>query len=339
MTSKKMNGKINSDCYPQPFLLEPAFKSHLWGGTRLRDNFSKESHREIVAETWECSTHPDGPSLVASGAFRGQTLRRVLQSHPQWAGGPCPDGQLPVLLKLIDAKEDLSVQVHPDNQYARVHENGALGKTEMWYILDAAEGAAIVYGFLHPVTPQQIRQSVEQGCLQQHLRRIPVKKGDVFFIPAGMVHAVGAGILLAEIQQNSNITYRLYDYERRDENGFTRPLQLDQALAVARLSPSEPPCRLKGIIRFERGATLHPLCRCSYFQVEYLRLDTRRRHQFWYLNSTPHSFQILQCIQGCGSVFWEGKSLFFHRGDCIFVPAGTAKLGFHGQGELLKIQC
>lgn len=182
--------------------LIPTGKDYLWGGTRLREEYGKQIDLTPLAETWECSVHPDGPSYVANGIYKGQTLAEVLSAHPEYLGTKVENGELPVLVKFIDAKKDLSVQVHPDDAYAREHE-GDNGKTEMWYVVDADEGAHLIYGFQHKVTEEILRKAVETGTLDKHLQKVEVHKGDTYFVPAGTVHGIGKGILVAEIQESS----------------------------------------------------------------------------------------------------------------------------------------
>ena len=183
-----------------PFLLKPAGKDYLWGGQRLKTEFGKESRLNPLAETWECSTHPDGLSVVESGEFAGMTLKDVLKEHPEYLGThplkcctkeQLEAGELPVLIKFIDAKKDLSVQVHPDDAYAKVHENGSRGKTEMWYVLDASKDASLVYGFNQDMEKNQLKESIEKGEVEKYLQKVPVHKNDTFFIEAGTVHARG----------------------------------------------------------------------------------------------------------------------------------------------------
>ena len=196
----------------KPFLLKPAGKDYLWGGNRLQTEFNKELPLEPLAETWECSTHPAGPSIIASGIYEGMSLTQLLAEHPEFLGThPGAEGELPILIKFIDAKKDLSVQVHPTDEYAREHENGQLGKTEMWYVMDAAPDAHLIYGFYHDIEKFQLKESLENGTVEKYLQKIKIQKDDVFLIEAGTVHAIGAGALIAEIQENSNLTYRLYD--------------------------------------------------------------------------------------------------------------------------------
>lgn len=347
MTNKNLNWKTESASVadggrePQPFLLAPAGKDYLWGGTRLRDDFAKNIPLDPLAETWECSTHPDGPSTVASGQFQGLTLGEVLQKHPEFLGThPRTKGELPVLIKMIDAQKELSVQVHPDDAYAQEHENGSFGKTEMWYVLDAAPGASLIYGFRHTMTQQQVRESLENGTIEKYLQRVPVKKDDVFFVPAGCVHAIGAGALIVEVQQSSNLTYRMYDYDRVDKNGQKRPLHIEKALAVANLQGGQEPRQPMRVYHFSNGFETELLCRCKYFQAERMRLNTERCREKAKVRTGSNSFQVLLCISGCGVAFWgQGELLEFYKGDCIFIPAGSAEIRLHGQAQFLKVSC
>ncbi|MBQ4417958.1 MAG: mannose-6-phosphate isomerase, class I, partial [Butyrivibrio sp.] len=237
-----------------PFLLSPAAKDYLWGGRRLNDDFAKGIDMFPLAETWECSTHPDGISQVKSGTHAGKNLLDVINAHPAYLGTRYRDmGELPILVKLIDAANDLSVQVHPDDDYADKYENGQSGKTEMWYVLDAAKNASLVVGLAHTTSEENVRRAIEAGTIGNLLQKIPVRKDDVFYIAAGTVHAIGKGCLIAEIQENSNLTYRLYDYDRIDKNGKKRPLHIDKALAVADLNALKAPRQPMRVLRYEPG--------------------------------------------------------------------------------------
>lgn len=190
----------------KPLLLRPSGKDYLWGGSRLNDEFEKNIDMDPLAETWECSTHPDGPSYVVSGEFGGQELAEVLRAHPEYLGERHKgENTLPILIKFIDAKKDLSVQVHPTDEYAQENENGQLGKTEMWYVLDAGRDAKLVYGLKQNCTKAEMRRAIADGTVMKYLQKVPIHKDDLFFIQAGTVHAIGAGALVAEIQENSNL--------------------------------------------------------------------------------------------------------------------------------------
>lgn len=321
----------------KPFLLKPAGKDYLWGGTRLNDEFAKGIPLDPLAETWECSTHPDGPSVVASGIFEGQTLTEVLAAHPEYLGNRHPDGKFPLLIKFIDAKKDLSVQVHPNDVYAMEHENGQNGKSEMWYVLDAAKDAHLVYGLKHDCTEKEIRQAIADGTLLRHLQRVPVRKDDLFFIEAGTIHAIGAGALIAEIQENSNLTYRLYDYDRVGKDGKKRELHIDKAMQVANLKSSAEPRQPLRVLKYKQGVASEFLSRCKYFEVYRVLLNTERRQQVYY-RADEMSFRVLLCINGCGDIHFEGGEIPFYKGDCIFVPADSVQLTMRGCAQFLDVR-
>lgn len=325
----------------KPFLLKPAGKDNLWGGSRLNDDFSKGIDMDPLAETWECSTHPDGPSTVASGEYHGKLLTEVLREHPEYLGThPRTKGELPILIKFIDAKKDLSVQVHPDDAYAMEHENGSLGKTEMWYVLDAEKDSRLIYGFYHDMDKETLRRSLENGTVEKYLQKVPVKKDDVFYVKAGQVHGIGAGALIAEIQENSNLTYRLYDYNRVDKNGRKRELHIEKALAVADLKGSAEPRQPMRVLKYKKGCATELLCRCKYFQVERQLINTERCREMADFQTGSNSFQVLLCTGGCGVLFEEcGESINFFRGDCIFIPADSIPLKLHGKAQMLKVSC
>lgn len=349
-----------------PFLLAPAAKDYIWGGSRLNDDFNLGLACEPLAEAWVCSTHPDGQSMVygadfltdcktcgthpdGQGIADGVPLRDVLTAHPEWLGthplqvmGGRPE--LPILIKLIDAKADLSVQVHPDDAYALMHE-GSLGKTEMWYVLSARKGSKLVYGFRQDMDADSVREAIEAGRIGRFLNHVPVEKDDMFYIEAGTVHALGAGCLLAEIQESSNLTYRLYDYGREDKDGRMRPLHIDKALEVASLKFSAVPRQPMRMLRYKNGFASEFLCRCRYFQVERMLLNTEIRRGLVAYRTGSNSFHALLCVDGCGSICAadaEGRESFmlnFFKGDCIFVPADCALLKLHGKAQLLDVGC
>ena len=323
-----------------PFLLKPAAKDYLWGGSRLNDDFSKGIDMAPLAETWECSTHPDGPSTVAGGRHDGKLLSDVLKECPEYLGThPHTEGELPILIKLIDAKHDLSIQVHPNDTYARLHENGQLGKSEMWYVLDAAQGARLIYGLHHSVEKDTIRQSIEDGTVERYLQKIPVQKDDVFYVEAGTIHAIGAGVLLAEIQENSNLTYRLYDYDRMDKGGKKRDLHVDKALEAANLSVSAEPRQPLRVLKYRPGCARELLCRCRYFEVYRMLINTERCRELVEFCADSTSFRVLLCVDGCGTLFPKGGSaIHYFKGDCIFVPADSVEIRIHGKAQFLDVR-
>ena len=319
-----------------PFLLKPAYQHYLWGGNRLAEQFGKSADRLPLAESWECSTHPDGLSRVISGVFDGLPLSEVLRVHPSFLGKKYEgETELPILVKLIDAEKDLSIQVHPTDDYAREHENGQRGKTEMWYVLDAAPGAELICGFNKECTKEEIRAHAQDGTLEDVLCRVPVKKGDAFFIEAGTVHAICAGCLVAEIQESSNLTYRLYDYNRRDAEGNLRPLHLEKALEVANLHTTDP-ARVRVFEEGEMAELSRTVASCKYFQVS-----------LWNISSadampvplpSQDSFAVLLCIEGEGELETDTGFLPLRKGDCVFVPAENESVTLSGPLKLLCIR-
>lgn len=321
----------------EPFLLKPAFKDYLWGGDRLRSEYHKETDLSPLAESWECSTHPDGTSLALIDQNE-IPMTEVLKRHPEILGThPRTRDTLPILIKLIDAKKDLSVQVHPDDDYARIQEHGSLGKSEFWYVLEAEPGASLVYGFSQDVTEKQVRQGIADGTIRKYLQKVPVKRNDVFFVQAGTVHAIGKGIVIAEIQESSNLTYRLYDYNRRDRNGNLRELHIDKALDVLNLHSSAEPVQPMRLLNYQPGFASEFLTRCRYFQVERILLSAEASEVSYYTDSS--SFEVLMCVQGQGVLKGKKLRIPFRKGDTIFVPADSEALSFSGKAELLGVNC
>ena len=322
----------------QPFLLKPSGKDYLWGGQRLNTEFEKGIDMSPLAETWECSTHPDGPSFVASGEFDGESLAEVIKQHPEYLGTRhAGETELPILIKFIDAKSNLSVQVHPDDDYAKKYENGQLGKTEMWYVLDATKDAKLVYGFRNNTYEAEIRSAIESGTLIKYLQTVPVKKDDLFFIEAGTVHAIGAGCLIAEIQENSNLTYRLYDYDRVGKDGKKRELHVDKAMRVSKMTSSAEPRQPLRVLKYQPGVASELLSRCKYFEVYRMLVNTERRQEVRY-QADELGFRVLLCVSGCGNISFGTESFRFYKGDCIFVPADSEELKIHGQAQFLDVR-
>lgn len=321
-----------------PLLLRPSGKDYLWGGSRLNDEFEKGINLSPVAETWECSTHPDGPSYVVGGEFAGMKLAEVLRNHPEYLGERHRGmTELPILIKFIDAKRDLSVQVHPTDEYAREYEKGQLGKTEMWYVLDAGRDAKLVYGLKRDSSEAEMRKAIANGTLTNYLQQVPVRKDDLFFIEAGTIHAIGAGTLVAEIQENSNLTYRLYDYDRTGKDGKKRKLHIDKALKVANLKSSTEPRQPLRVLRYRQGVALELLTRCKYFEVYRMLINTERRQKVHY-RADEIAFRVLLCVNGCGTISCEDGSMEFYKGDCIFVPADSEVLTISGQAQFLDVR-
>ncbi len=338
MIKKSLNWNIDYNKKNEPMLLKPAAKDYLWGGKRLNSEYAKNIGLNPLAETWECSTHPDGRSIVVSGKFDGEFLSDVIREHTEYLGKK-NEGliELPVLVKFIDANKDLSIQVHPNDSYAFLNENGQRGKTEMWYVLDATKNAQLIYGLVQDVSKEQLKKALIAGTAEKYMQRISVKKDEVFYIEAGTIHAIGAGCLIAEIQENSNLTYRLYDYNRKDKMGNKRPLHIEKGLDVANLKSSSEPKQPLRVLRYKQGIASELLSRCKYFEVYRVIVNTERRQKVYY-QSDELGFRILLCINGCGVITFNEEGYELYKGDCIFVPANSVKIKIHGKIQFLDIR-
>lgn len=305
----------------QPIKLLPAFKDYLWGGTRLKTEFNKKSELEKVAESWELSTHKDGESIVASGEYKDKKLSEYIAENPYDVLGERARAFdfFPVLIKFIDAKDNLSVQVHPDDEYARKY-NGEYGKTEMWYVLECDEGAQLYYGFKEKISKEEFRKRIENNTLTEVLNSVKVKKGDVYFIEAGTVHAIGKGIVICEIQQNSNTTFRVYDYNRKDANGNTRQLHIEQAIEVAKTEPAKP----------YKSDRENVLASCKYFTVEKADVDGTKSFEI-----SDNCFKSVIAVEGSGILKLNGFETTFGKGDSIFIPAQNGGFTVDGCCELI----
>lgn len=309
--------------------LGPAYKDYLWGGTRLYEKYgkkNKDNKEHIIAESWEVSAHSAGPSIITEGNAKGMTFPQYLEKIGKEAWGwKCkPFDRFPLLIKLIDATKSLSVQVHPDDEYAMSVE-GEYGKNEMWYVMDAAEDAGLYVGFKEEITAKQCREHIEKGTLTDVLQRIPVKKGDVIFVKAGTVHAILEGLLILEIQQSSNATYRLYDYDRVDKNGNKRELHLEKALDNLNYSVLPCDCKPAGAAEEGKGYTKQLLGECKYFSATLYTVEKEAE-----ISLDDTSFSAIVFLEGKGIIQTEKQSSRFKAGDSYFVPAGKKVLAIDG---------
>ncbi len=304
---------------------EPAFKDYLWGGTKLRDIYGKNCDYDVIAESWELSAHEDGQCRVATGRYAGMLFGEYLELIGEDAlGWKCQAFEkFPLLIKFIDARSRLSVQVHPDDSYALPNEN-EYGKNELWYVMDCAADASIYFGLKKTVSAKELRARAQDNSIVEILNKVPVKKGDTFFVSAGTIHAIGAGILICEIQQNSNCTYRLYDYDRRDRFGNPRKLHLEKAVAVADTQKKEgavencPPEQMD-------GWQTQKLCECKYFtSIKYDVTDSVEL----FVDDT--SFVSLVFLEGAGMIQTGEEEMNFSPADSFFIHAGQKRVEVHG---------
>ena len=312
----------------KPLELLPPIKDYIWGGTKLREQFGKVSSLDRLAESWELSCHKDGQSIIANGEYKGRTLSDYLADNKNALGKNCEKFEyFPVLIKLIDARDKLSVQVHPENDYAQRVE-GEYGKTEMWYIVDCDENASLIYGFKENISKEDFRRAIEENTLLDKVNTVPVKKGDVFFIKSGTLHAIGKGILIAEIQQNSNTTYRVYDYGRIGADGNPRELHIEKALDVTDLKPAKP-YKLQKPLELD-GRTVQLLADCDYFTVS--RQDVREKTK---ITVSENSFCHILVIDGEASLSAEDGELSLKKGSSIFIPAGSGEYIINGKCSMI----
>ncbi|WP_444641682.1 type I phosphomannose isomerase catalytic subunit [Caproiciproducens sp. R1] len=315
-----------------PLKLIAPCKDYLWGGTKLRTEYRQQSAAQKLAESWMLSCHPDGLSVISGGIFDGMTLKDLIAQEGRGVLGTNCDRfeQFPVLVKLIDAQDRLSIQVHPNNEYALEHE-GEYGKTEMWYILENEPGAYLYYGFQKEISKEEFAERIRNQTLTEVLNKVEVHPGDVFFIDAGTLHAIGAGIVLAEIQQNSNTTYRIYDYGRVGADGKLRALHVDKALDVTQLKQPVRSAKPQGEPVKEGDCVRTLLASCPYFTVSRIVLSGETA-----MTADASSFQSLLCVSGEGTLC-RGKEapVPLQKGDSLFIPAGMGGYTLKGSLEFL----
>ena len=308
--------------------LNPVFKDYIWGGNRLKDDYGFETGFDKTAEGWMLACHKDGMNTVCGGEYDGKTLQEVFDKEglEKIAGKNCLKfPYFPVLIKLIDAFDNLSVQVHPDDEYARRVEN-EFGKTEIWYVLDAIDDAQLIYGFKEKISSEEFKQAIENNTLLDKLNSVKVKKGDLFFIEAGTVHAIGKGALIAEIQQNSNCTYRVYDYGRIGKDGKPRELHIQKAIDVSKTEPPKYDIKPQGEEIAEGWGVCQLLSKCDLFTVNRYALKTETA-----LKTDDKSFNHILVISGSGEI--EGMKA--KKGDSFFIPANYGEYKVSGDIEFL----
>lgn len=327
-TSDHLN---NNGLYPMR--LQPIVRNYIWGGDRIANEFNIFSKESIIAEAWMLCYGPDGSSIILNGRLKGQSLEDVFGG---FGSEPPESGEkVPFMIKLIDAHRDLSIQVHPGDEYALAHEQ-SFGKTEMWYVLEAEPGSFISLGLRRPVTPEEMKKRMNDGTIIDVIRRVPAHKGDVFFVPAGTIHSIGAGVLIAEIQQNSNVTYRVFDFDREDERGNRRELHIDKALEVMFPIPHLSDMADANERLEQEGYSSEALASCEYFSVHLLRVSTEAE-----LSTGKHQAESLLFLNGSGKIVFDLKfddcnELSFQKGDSILLPGGIGRYRVIGESVFLR---
>ncbi len=311
-----------------PLKISYVAKSRIWGGENLKRMFGKENGNENIGETWELTVRDDEMSRIIGGELDGMELGEFIAKNDGALGTKYDGGRFPLLIKLLDASDKLSVQVHPDDAYAAANEKDP-GKTEMWYILDAKPGAKIVYGLAEGMGKAEFEKAVREGNIDSAMGYVPVKKGETYFIPSGHLHAIGEGIIIAEIQQNSDLTYRVYDYDRRDDSGNTRELHVEKSLDVVRPFTEEEIEKIRFEAKDEKDDA-DTLAHCRYFRVRHLNIDGEKE-----LTVENDSFASLLCIGGEGSICYGAEKLLLKAGDSFFMPAGMGQYTVNGKTEII----
>lgn len=314
----------------EPLKMHPCYKDYLWGGSRLKREFGKVDALEKTAESWELADLSDGVSTVENGNYKGMTLNTLAKrDRVGFWGTNCRGEQFPLLVKLIDADQSLSIQVHPSDATALL-KSGEHGKAEMWYIVDCDPQSYLYLGFSRKTTKEEFLYRAQDGTICDILNQVPVSRGDVFYILPGTIHAIGKGILIAEIQQSSNTTFRIYDYKRRDASGNLRPLHLKRASEVLSYTPVIPEeCKSNTAVYFPEFQ-MYEMFSCPYFQS--YRIDIQDRVT---LKCNGQSFHHILCVEGSGIICSENKNYLLRRGDSYFMPAALGEYNIQGTCRIL----
>lgn len=313
-----------------PLQFEPILKERIWGGTKLKSVFNKPIASDITGESWELSTVEGDVSVIANGDYTGKSLTELIDENPNELLGTAVYNrfgkQFPLLFKFLDAREDLSIQVHPNDALAKERHN-SFGKTEMWYVLQADEGSRIIVGFKDNSSPKEYVKHLEEDTLISILDTVKAKTGDVFFLETGTVHAIGAGILIAEIQQTSDITYRLYDFNRKDAQGNTRELHIDLALDAINYNKVDTFKTYSKDINQSNN-----IVDCPYFTTNFVPLDGKLAY-----NKTGDSFRVFMCVEGSFELEYNNTTTQYKKGDTVLIPAALKTFSISGKASVLEI--
>ena len=316
-----------------PLKFRPILKERLWGGTKLKDVLGKSSENDITGESWELSGVKGDISIVSNGTFSGTSLQELINQRPEELLGKDVfqrfGKEFPILIKFIDAKQDLSIQLHPNDALAKERHN-SFGKTEMWYVMDADKGANLIVGFNKNVSKEEYSESLEKDTLLDLLNYEPVKEGDTFFINTGKIHAIGAGVLLAEIQQTSDVTYRVFDFNRRDKNGNLRELHTKMALdAMDYHKKDDFKVTYDGDIN-----TINTMVDCPYFKTNFMHLTKNSSLEV----SERDSFTIYMCVGGSAEISSDTGTVMIQKGETVLIPASSRTININTtEAKLLEV--
>lgn len=313
-----------------PLQFEPILKERIWGGTKLKTFLNKPITSNITGESWEISTVENDVSIVANGIFKGKSLNELINELPESVLGTKVYAQFgkqfPLLFKYLDAREDLSIQLHPNDELAKKRHN-SFGKTEMWYVMQADADARLIVGFKEKSSPSAFIQNLNNKTLLHILDTKKVKQGDVFMLETGTIHAIGAGIVVAEIQQTSDITYRVYDFDRVDANGNKRELHLDLALEALNYEKIEAQRLYSKTENFS-----NEVVNCNYFTTNFIPLYGTTE-----INKNQTSFTVYMCVDGDFQLTVDGESYTYQKGDTVLIPASLTDFQLSGKASILEI--
>ncbi len=315
---------------PYPVKFYPILKERIWGGTKLRSLLHKEVQGTNIGESWELSTVENDISVICNGFYKGKNLQELINEFPKEILGENVFNlfgkQFPLLFKFIDAKEDLSIQVHPNDELAQKRHN-SFGKTEMWYIMQADPGARLIIGFKEKVTPEIYKNAVAEKQVVDLLDVKYVKQGDIFYLATGTVHAIGSGVVLAEIQQTSDITYRIYDFDRKDKEGNLRELHTQLAIDAINFDVLETEKNYTRTINKS-----NPVVNSPYFTTNFILLEDKM-----ILNYDQSTFRVFMCVEGSFQLKFDNHINEFKKGETVLIPACLNRFEISGNASILEI--
>ena len=319
---------MNTPFYPLTFY--PILKERIWGGTKLKTYLNKPITSNITGESWEISTVENDVSIVSNGNFKGQSLNDLINNFPEAILGTKVyeqfGKQFPLLFKYLDAREDLSIQLHPNDVLAKKRHN-SFGKTEMWYVMQADENARLIVGFKEKSSQEEYIKNINSKTLLNILDTKKVKEGDIFFLETGTIHAIGAGIVIAEIQQTSDITYRVYDFDRVDANGNTRELHIDLALEAINYDVVESQKKYPKVENVS-----NEIVNCNYFTTNIIPLNGKTN-----INKNKQSFTVFMCVDGSFEIAHQDHNYVYKKGDTVLIPAEMNEFQIVGKASILEI--
>ncbi|WP_420496344.1 mannose-6-phosphate isomerase, class I [Macrococcus psychrotolerans] len=306
-------------------MIQPVFKERIWGGRHLKE-FGYEIPNDKTGECWGISAHENGPNMIVNGEHEGKTLKELWEENTGLFGVQTTD-KFPLLTKILDANDELSVQVHPDDAYAQVHENGELGKTECWYIIDCDEDAEIIYGH-NAKDKAELENMIHEGKWNQLFNSIKVKPGDFFYVPSGTVHAIGKGIRILETQQNSDTTYRIYDYDRTDKDGHKRELHIDQSIDV--ISFNEDNSSTEAEVTEVQGNVIRTYISNSFFTVKQLLIEDH------YEYAKQQDYTLMSVLSGEGTLTADGQVYTIRKGDHFILTTEDKEIKLQGKLDIIE---